>query len=56
MAEGVTWHLLAAVATSITGVLLVAAAFSQDNPAPIPAILGSGALMLAHFRERRAER
>lgn len=63
MSEGPTWQLLAAAATSITGVLLLAAAFSPENPAPTPAILGSGALMLAfslvllrlHLRLRREQ-
>lgn len=42
-----TWQLLASALTAITGILLVAASFSPDNPAPFPAIAGSGGIMLA---------
>lgn len=41
-----TWQLLSAVLTAITGILLVAGAFSPENPAPFPAILGTGVLLL----------
>ncbi|MFQ5552558.1 MAG: hypothetical protein ACE5EW_02440 [Thermoplasmata archaeon] len=41
-----TWQLVGAALLTVMGVLLVAAAFSPESPAPIPAILGSGVLAL----------
>ncbi|MFQ5838915.1 MAG: hypothetical protein ACE5HJ_09095 [Thermoplasmata archaeon] len=42
-----TWQLLASALTAITGILLIAGAFSPSNPAPFPAIVGSGVIMIA---------
>ncbi|MFQ5919862.1 MAG: hypothetical protein ACE5I4_07460 [Thermoplasmata archaeon] len=41
-----TWQLLASAFLAVTGVLLIAAAFSPESPAPLPAILGVGVLAL----------
>ncbi|MCJ2520750.1 MAG: hypothetical protein LN412_07405 [Candidatus Thermoplasmatota archaeon] len=64
MSEAPTWQLLAAVLTAIMGIMLIPAAFSPNNLAPPPAILGSGVVMLAvaffllklHFDSRKGER
>ncbi|MDX1534673.1 MAG: hypothetical protein R3291_03535 [Thermoplasmata archaeon] len=41
-----TWQLLAAAFLAVTGVLLIAAAFSPESPAPFPAIVGVGIFAL----------
>jgi hypothetical protein len=41
-----TWQILFSALAAITGILLIAAAFSPYNPAPFPAILGTGFLMM----------
>lgn len=41
-----TWQLLSATLAAIAGILLVAGAFSPQNPAPFPAILGTGVALL----------
>ncbi len=41
-----TWQLAGSALVAVTGVLLIAAAFSPDSPAPLPAILGVGVLAL----------
>lgn len=50
-----TWQLLTSALLAITGILLVAGAFSPENPAPVPAILGTGvlALLLALYLLKR---
>jgi uncharacterized membrane protein HdeD (DUF308 family) len=64
MSEGPTWQLLASMLSAITGILLVPAAFSPDNPAPLLAILGMAAIMVGlsllflklHIDFRRGQR
>ncbi|MFQ5907927.1 MAG: hypothetical protein ACE5JE_03740 [Thermoplasmata archaeon] len=41
-----TWQLLGSAFLAVTGVLLIAAAFSPESPAPFPAILGTGVIAL----------
>ncbi len=41
-----TWQLAGSALVAVMGVLLIAAAFSPDSPAPFPAILGVGVLSL----------
>ncbi|MEE9592183.1 MAG: hypothetical protein V3W28_01225 [Thermoplasmata archaeon] len=41
-----TWQLLGSAFLAVTGVLLIAAAFSPESPAPLPAILGTGVIAL----------
>ncbi|MFQ5985913.1 MAG: hypothetical protein ACE5KQ_00955 [Thermoplasmata archaeon] len=45
--QPLTWQLTVSAFLAITGILLLAAAFSPDSPAPFPAIFGSGLLALA---------
>jgi hypothetical protein len=64
--QPLTWQLAASAFLAITGILLLAAGFSPESPAPLPAILGSGFLALAgaviffrkhvaYVRDREAE-
>ncbi len=41
-----TWQLAGSALVEVMVVLLIAAAFSPDSPAPLPAILGVGVLSL----------